>query len=127
MPADSLRFRWIKAVTGSHLDGHCKSILIVGLSMHMTADGEHCHVGVDRIARETGWSRRTVQQRLRALDELFVLIDPGGGRWFKGKGRTNEYFPLIPKDIPAAVRQVKTRLRGDESNSARGARLRSIG
>lgn len=60
---------------------------LVALAEYADADGTHCFVSIDRIANDTGHSRRTVQRHIKTLSERGELRKQHQGH----EHRTNDY------------------------------------
>ena len=89
---------------------------LVALAEHANADGSSCFVSIDRIARETGHSRRTVQRHIKELEAT--------GQIRKGhqahESRTNTYnivcceparqivMPIPPARDPDEVQEIRS-------------------
>jgi hypothetical protein len=86
--------------------------VLLALARHADDDGRRCFPSVATLARETGRSRRTVQQILRELASAGVLAiaHPGGGR-----GVATEYAIRLGQVAPKPAG-------AGEGRSAKGAR-----
>jgi hypothetical protein len=81
---------WRDAVVASDLPASSRLVLLV-LSTHMNAAGGSCHPGTRRLAQESGLSRNTVLDALKAcIDDGWLEVEPGIGR------RTNAYTAALP-------------------------------
>jgi hypothetical protein len=101
-------FAWREALTDPDLGPATRfgvsratqlSVAIAGLSLHMTIDGDKCFPSVERLSRETGHDRRTVQRALRCLTvDGWLAVYEGGGR-----GHSNRYYLRIPARVKLAL------------------------
>jgi biotin operon repressor len=74
-------FTWRSAISEAELSSTSKHVALA-LSLYMSERGDSAYPGIERLARETGRSRRTI---IRALNDLreqgwLEVLEPGGGR-----------------------------------------------
>lgn len=90
-----LLFRWREAIQQSILP-HTTRLILFDLSLHMETDGTKCFPSTERLARETGLSKKTICTRLGEKEtkrwvRIEVRVKPGQA-W-----RHHQYYPLLPK------------------------------
>ena len=86
-------FTWRSVIADAALPGPVKCVAFA-LSLHMNERGGSCYPGEKRLARESGFSIRTVR------NALTVLRDAGLLEITVTKGRVNRYKALAPVAAP---------------------------
>ena len=88
-------FSWRHAILESDLSPTTRHVLLT-LSCHMSDAGDSCFPTVDRLAWETGLSRKAVCTHIsKAKEAGYLVVDIhgfGGQRW-----RRHEYMVAVPK------------------------------
>lgn len=74
-------------------------IVACALAKHMDRNGGSCYPGVARLARESGYSERTVQRSLAELEAVGFLVRTGKG----GRAKSNSYFATLPETVTKTV------------------------
>jgi len=86
---------WRQAITRSGLPSVTRHVLL-NLSLYMNEHGEGCFPSMQRMADDTGMSRRSIVNHIgRACEARWIRIEQHGlrgQRW-----RRNEYVPMFPK------------------------------
>ena len=86
-------FRWTRLARRAPVKRIAKHVLLE-LALHADRDGT-CFPRVITLARETGWSRRAIQNALRELESLYLIRTlPGRRRGGEQQG-SNVYRLLL--------------------------------
>ena len=75
----------------SRAKGSAKSVLLMIADRANNENGWKCYPGITRLARETGYSERTVRKAVRTAIELGELRVLRRGGFYSGKGQANVY------------------------------------
>lgn len=90
-----LLYRWRMAVQRSDLHATSRNVAWT-LSTHMNREGGSCWPSINRVARESGLSRRTVQRHVVLLEvEGWLRVERSKG----GQNATHRYQATFPPGL----------------------------
>jgi len=113
----ALKWRWLDSVYSADGPASTTRSVLMALALHMSNDGGDCYPSTRRVAKESGFSHRTILTHLKNADEQGWIRRSERRRGGKG-WRRHEYQPTIPNLMKEVHHLQGERDEGDSSPSA---------
>lgn len=102
-------FDWRAAVCSQHgPEKPTTRFVLLTLALHMSVKGDSCFPSIDKLAEESGLSRRAVIEHLQIAEATGWLAKKDRSTRSGQGWRRVEYYGLIPAGIEAKLRTPKT-------------------